>query len=307
MSGLHPRLQAFQTQLQPSPLTRVDDPIVSGRGIQLWLKRDDLLHPVVSGNKWRKLKYSLNDALYRGADTVLSMGGAYSNHLHALAFAGRVLGLNTVGYIRGERPPELNPTLQDLVAWGMELRFLSRQHYRQLRAFRTPDSLPGLKPGEYWLPEGGALDLALQGVAESVAEIDIGFDTLAVACGTGTTLAGLIGATPAGTELIGVAALKGGEFLIEDIQSLLDAAGAANDAAWRILTDYHCGGFAKTTPQLLDFIVDFQNRHAIELEPVYTGKLLYALYDLIARGYFPAGHRIVAMHTGGLQGKRGNA
>ncbi|WNB77633.1 1-aminocyclopropane-1-carboxylate deaminase/D-cysteine desulfhydrase [Methylomonas koyamae] len=304
MSGLHPRLKAFQTQLQRSPLTRIDDPIVSERGIRLWLKRDDLLHPVVSGNKWRKLKYILNDALHRGADTVISMGGAYSNHLHALAFVGRALGLNTVGFIRGERPLELNPTLLDLIAWGMELRFVSRRDYRQLRGFKTCDSLPGLKPDEYWLAEGGATALALQGVAESAAEIDVAFDTLAVACGTGTTLAGLIGAAPASTQLIGVAALKGGGFLTDDIAALLNRSGGADRAVWRVLTDYHCGGFARTTPQLLDFIADFQRRHAIELEPVYTGKLLYALYDLIRNGYFPAGHRIVAVHTGGLQGKR---
>lgn len=117
----------------------------------------------------------------------------------------------------------------------------------------------------------------------------------------------MIGAAPASTQLIGVAALKGGGFLTEDIAALLNRSGGADRAVWRVLTDYHCGGFAKTTPQLLDFIADFQRRHMIELEPVYTGKLLYALYDLIRSGYFPAGHCIVAVHTGGLQGKRSEA
>ncbi|TCV87710.1 MULTISPECIES: 1-aminocyclopropane-1-carboxylate deaminase/D-cysteine desulfhydrase [Methylomonas] len=303
MTDLHPRLQELQAKLAVSPLTRINDPELTERQLELWIKRDDLLHPIISGNKWRKLKYILNHALHGGADCIVSMGGAYSNHLHALAFTGKALGLKTIGYIRGERPSQLNATLHDLLDWGMELRFVSRGEYRQLRDYHDYDSLPGLQPGQYWLPEGGATDLALQGVAELVDEIEINFDTLAVACGTGTTLAGLL-ASPLTRLAIGVAALKGGDFLIDDVQQLLNKQGMTSQADWRILVNYHFGGFAKTTPALLAFMQDFQLRHDIELEPVYTGKLLFALYGLIRKGYFPAGQRIVAVHTGGLQGKR---
>jgi len=297
------RLQVLQAKLAVSPLTKINDPELTNRQLELWIKRDDLLHPIISGNKWRKLKYILNQALHNGADSIVSMGGAYSNHLHALAFTGKALGLKTIGYIRGERPTQLNATLHDLLDWGMELRFVSRSDYRQLRDYKGHDSLPELQAGQYWLPEGGATDLALQGVAELVDEIDVGFHTLAVACGTGTTLAGLL-TSPLTQQAIGVAALKGGDFLIDDVEQLLNKQGMNSHADWRILVDYHFGGFAKTTPALLAFMQDFQRQHGIELEPIYTGKLLFALYDLIRKGYFPAGQRIVAIHTGGLQGKR---
>lgn len=303
MSDLHPRLLALQRSLAAAPLTRIRYRELADRQLELWIKRDDLLHPIISGNKWRKLKYILNHALHLGADCIVSMGGAYSNHLHALAFIGKALGLQTIGYIRGERPAQLNATLQDLLDWGMELRFVSRSDYRQLRDYQDCDSLSGLQAGQYWLPEGGATDLALQGVAELVDEIEIGFDTLAVACGTGTTLAGLL-ASPRTRRVIGVAALKGGDFLIDDVQQLLNNQGMTRHADWQILMDYHFGGFAKTTPDLLAFMQDFQRQHGIELEPIYTGKLLFALYDLIRRDYFSSGQRIVAIHTGGLQGKR---
>lgn len=304
MKDLHPRLHALQTQLADSRLTRIEDTAWTAQGLELWIKRDDLLHPIISGNKWRKLKYILNHALHSGADTIVSMGGAHSNHLHALAFAGRALGLKTVGYIRGERPAQFNPTLNDLLSWGMALRFVSRSDYRQLRVYKQHDSLPGLRPGQYWLPEGGATGLALQGVAELVHEIELDFDTLAVACGTGTTLAGLIAAAPRTRQVLGVAALKGGDFLVDDVKRLQEMQQITANADWRILLDYHFGGFAKTTPALLAFILHFQRRHGVELEPVYTGKLLFAIYDLARQGYFPAGQRIVAVHTGGLQGKR---
>ena len=304
MSVLHPRLQALQALLADAPLTRIIDPDISAKGLELWIKRDDLLHPVISGNKWRKLKYILNHALYADADTIVSMGGAYSNHLHALAFAGKTLGIKTVGYIRGERPAQLNPTLNDLQEWGMELRFVSRGDYRILRAYKTHDSLPGLQRGQYWLPEGGANGLALQGVAEIVAEIDIDYDVLAVACGTGTTAAGLSAAASNSCGVLGIAALKGGAFLYDDIQRILAEQGVETAADWQIILDYHCGGFAKITPALLDFISTFQSRQGIALEPIYTGKLLFAVYDLIRQDYFSAGTRIVAVHTGGLQGKR---
>jgi 1-aminocyclopropane-1-carboxylate deaminase len=297
---LDPRLQSLAQQLSPSPLQPIFDAEFASHGLELWIKRDDLLHPIISGNKWRKLKYCLNHALSLNADCIVSMGGAYSNHCHALAFAGKALGLKTVAYIRGEPPAIFNSTLRDLQDWGMELRFVSREAYRQLRQYKQHDSLPDLQAGQYWLPEGGASELALQGLGEIIDEIELDFDYLATACGTGTTLAGLINQAPATSQLLGVAAIKNGGYLIDEIQQL------ANRPAdnWQLLLNYHHGGFAKSSPELLAFIEQFQQQHGIALEPIYTGKLLFAVYDLMRQAYFAKGQRLVVLHTGGLQGIR---
>jgi len=298
---MHPELIKLEETFRSSILTKIDEPFCSQFDIELWMKRDDQLHPIISGNKWRKLKFILDHALYLGADTIISMGGMYSNHLHALAYVGKVLGLKTIAYVRGEAPVALTPTLVDLTSWGMELRFISRTEYRQLRQYKGYLDLPGLKPQQYWLPEGGAQALALLGVAELVEEIDLAYDWLCVPCGTGATLAGLISATPDNISLLGFAALKNAGFLNTDVSSLLKQS----KSNWQINLDYHFGGFASTTPELLNFISAFETKTAIQLEPVYTGKMMYALYDLIRKGYFSAGQRIIAIHTGGLQGDRG--
>ena len=298
---MHPELVKLQKKFGLSTLCKIDDPYLDDHNVKLWIKRDDLLHPVISGNKWRKLKYNLNEALSMGADTVISMGGAYSNHLHALAYAGKVLGLRTIGIIRGEAPSRLTPTLHDLENWGMELRFVTRSDYRQYRQYKHWHDLPGITPSQYWLPEGGSNYLAMKGVSELVNEIDIPYDTLCVACGTGTTLAGLIKAAPRQTSVVGFATFKNTDFLATDIQSLL------NDEFhnWELFQNYHFGGFAKHNPDLALFMRDFEDKTIIQLEPVYTGKMLYGLYDLVAKGYFKPGQRIIAVHTGGLQGNRG--
>ena len=297
---MHPELIKLEETFKPSILTKIDEPLCAHKAIELWMKRDDQLHPIISGNKWRKLKFSLDHALYSGADTIISMGGVYSNHLHALAYIGKVLGLKTIAYLRGDAPAVLTPTLVDLIAWGMELRFISRTDYRQLRQYKGSLDLPGLKPQQYWLPEGGAQALALCGVAELIAEIDIAYDQLCVPCGTGATLAGLISATSDNISLLAFAALKNAGFLNADVSSLLKHS----KSNWQINLDYHFGGFASTTPELLNFISAFEAKTTIQLEPVYTGKMMYALYDLIRKGHFSAGQRIIAIHTGGLQGDR---
>lgn len=300
---LHPRLLALERQFSPAPLQRINDPLFSRFQVELWIKRDDLLHSIISGNKWRKLKYILNHALYLDADCMVSMGGCYSNHLHALAYAGKLLGIKTIGLVRGECPAQLNPTLKDLQDWGMTLRFVSRSDYRQLRTYKHHDSLPDLQASQYWLPEGGATALALQGVAEIVAEIDIDFNVLVTACGTGTTLAGLLACAPVNCEVLGIAALKNAGFLVDDVQQLLNSLQISR-TNWHIALDYHFGGFGKTTPALLAFIKQFTTQHGIPLEPVYTGKVLFAVYDLLKQGYFKPGQRLIVLHTGGLQGFR---
>lgn len=294
-------LQKFELQLKSSSLTRISNPLLQQHGIELWIKRDDLLHPVVSGNKWRKLKYILHHALASGKDTIISMGGQYSNHLHALAFIGKHLGISTVAYIRGERPEPLTPTLKDCQEWGMQMKFISRSAYRKLRHV---SQLPQQNPNEFWLPEGGAVKYALQGVAEMVAEIDIAYDVLCVPCGTATTLAGMVLSSPEASAILGFATVKGRLFLEKNVQDLIVGNDLLN-YKWSINHDYHFGGFAKTNSELMNFINDFKNQTGIMLEALYTGKMLYGIYDLIKQGYFTTGQRIVAIHSGGLQGNRG--
>ena len=298
---MHPELIKLENIFKPSILTKINDPLLDEYSLELWMKRDDLLHPVISGNKWRKLKYSLDHALSLGVDTLISMGGTYSNHLHALAYTGRILGLKTQGFIRGEQPETLTPTLIDLQNWGMELTFVSRSDYRLLRQYKNCHELPGLKSGQYWLPEGGAQSLALKGVSELVNEIDSPYDILCVPCGTGATLAGIIKAVPESVSVLGFAALKNAGFLHADVETLL----LQLRKNWQINLDYHFGGFATTTPELMTFIANFENKTHIPLDPVYTGKMMFALYDLITKHTFNPGQRIIAVHTGGLQGKRG--
>ena len=298
---MHLELIKLEKTFKPSIITKIDDPLLDQYQIKLWIKRDDLLHPIISGNKWRKLKYTLDHALSEGADTLISMGGAYSNHLHALAYVGKALGLKTIGLVRGEQPETLTPTLSDLQNWGMVLKFVSRFDYRLLRQYKGCYDLPGLKPRQYWLPEGGAQALALKGVAELVNEIDVAYDILCVPCGTGATLAGIIDMVPDQVSVMGFAALKNAEFLQTDVESLLPRP-CSN---WQINMDYHFGGFAKTSAELMTFMADFEFKTGIPLEPVYTGKMIYAIYNLITKHTFKPGQRIIAVHTGGLQGKRG--
>lgn len=298
---MHLELIKLEKTFKRSVLTKVDDAALEEYEIELWIKRDDLLHPVISGNKWRKLKYILDNALSSGSDSIISMGGAYSNHLHALAYIGKALGLTTTGIIRGEQTGIRTPTLIDLQNWGMELRFVSRSDYRQLRQYKGSHDLPGLQSQQYWLPEGGAQALALKGVAELVDAIDIAYDIICVPCGTGTTLAGLIEAVPEQVSVIGFAALKNAGFLVNDVESLLPQARHN----WQINLDFHFGGFAVTNAELNAFINAFEIKTGILLEPVYTGKMLYGLYQLIKTRTFKPGQRIIALHTGGLQGNRG--
>ena len=306
---MHPKLIELEKKFKPSLLTAIHAPLLEQKQIELWVKRDDLIHPVISGNKWRKLKYILDHALTLGSHTIISMGGAYSNHLHALAFAGKQLGIKTIGYIRGERPENLSPTLQDIQNWGMELRFVSRVEYRELRHYKKHNELPAhlikkQQDGQYWLPEGGATELALYGVGELVSEIDMAYDVLCVPCGTGTTLAGIVSSVPESCIVHGFSALKGADFLIKDVEKLLYEFGNIKNTNWTIQLAYHFGGFAKWNNDLLLFIEDFAEQHGVELEPVYTGKMFYGLFDLIRQDFFKPGQKIIAVHTGGLQGKR---
>ncbi|MCE7061010.1 1-aminocyclopropane-1-carboxylate deaminase/D-cysteine desulfhydrase [Dyadobacter sp. CY343] len=285
----------------PTPLQELHDHLFEKAAVRLFVKRDDLIHPEVSGNKWRKLKYVLQDVLVCEKDTVLTFGGAYSNHLYALAAAGKELGLKTIGIVRGEKPEEESATLQFCRQKGMELHFVSREEYRLRDSAEYLSALESRFGAPYIVPEGGTTTLALPGVAELVAEVEEQLPTVAVyycvAAGTGGTAAGLLSA---GADVVAFSALKGGDFLKADILDL--TREIAKTGTLDLQTGYHFGGYAKYNAELLGFIADFKARFGIQLEQVYTGKMFYGLFDMIRKGHFSEGSTIVAVHTGGLQG-----
>lgn len=294
-----------------TPLQSVEHPVLESKGADLLVRRDDLVHPQISGNKWYKLKYNIENAKAQGYKTLLSFGGAFSNHLHALAFAGKEFGLKTIGVIRGELVYPLNPSLQDMVDWGMQLVPLSRSDYRRRYEEDFVTELCTSFQPCYVVPEGGANALALKGCAEVSQAIEqevSEYDFITVPCGTGATLAGLVsGMRNRGAKALGFCALKGLQDIEQNVQRLLAQTEGADTNNWRIEHQFHCGGFAKLTPELVRFMDEWRYFSEIPLEPIYTGKMFYGLFQLLEKGYFDPGTRIVAVHTGGLQGLRGMA
>ncbi len=290
------------------PLQRINDPSIFASGVDLYVLRLDLPdrqagmhHPHISGNKWYKLKYNLEEAARQGKDTVVTMGGAYSNHIAALAAAGKEHGFKTVGIVRGDELREKkNPNLQFAESCGMKLQFISREEFRNCRD-QFPNSLIPQFPNSCFLPEGGSNDLAVKGCAEITQEIPIPFDHICCAVGTGATLAGIISSLNKNQQALGFSALADAEFLEDNVSRFL--AGINPAAAWKIDHSYHFGRYARHTTELMKFISEFKERHSIPLEHVYTGKMMFGLYDLIRKGYFVKGETVVAIHTGGLQGK----
>jgi 1-aminocyclopropane-1-carboxylate deaminase/D-cysteine desulfhydrase-like pyridoxal-dependent ACC family enzyme len=293
----------------PTPLQQIRSKAADGANVALYLKRDDLIHPQISGNKWRKLKYNLIEAHRQGQSTLMTFGGAYSSHVYAVAAAGREFGFRTVGVVRGEETLPLNPTLQFATEWGMKLHYLSREEYRHKTDAHLVGTLKEKYGNFYLLPEGGSNGLAVKGVAEGVDEINIPWQYLCCAAGTGGTLAGLVAGAGGKGQVIGFSALKGGGFLSDEARRLLGEYSSVTGAAYvephnlYIQTDYHFGGYGRTTPELLQYIRHFESENGLQIEQVYTGKMLYGIEDLLRNGFFPAGSTVVAVHTGGLQGR----
>ncbi|GAB3015390.1 1-aminocyclopropane-1-carboxylate deaminase/D-cysteine desulfhydrase [Spirosoma pulveris] len=287
-----------------SPLNLIEAPFPEPVAIRLFLKRDDLLHPKVSGNKWRKLKYNLLAARVQKLETLLTFGGAYSNHLYATAAAGQIFGFRTIGVVRGDElgGKPLNSTLAFCRACGMQLYFVNRNDYRRKEDADFLDELRTRFGAFYLIPEGGTNELAIQGTAEIMPEIiqQLGHTPNFVCCpvGTGGTVAGLLKSAPNETGVLGFLVLK-----VPDSLWLSDLFPPT--ARGHRVSDYHFGGYARTTPELLNFIRTFEQRTGILLEQVYTGKMLFGVYDLARKGYFPEGASVVVVHTGGLQGRSG--
>lgn len=279
----------------PSPLGELQDDRLIPADLRLYLKRDDLIHPDIPGNKWRKLKYNLSAAIEQGHTRLLTFGGAYSNHIRSVAAAGRSFGFETIGVIRGEEHLPLNDSLTYAVDQGMRLTYLDRGNYRRKT---DPDVLAVLLDQFglcYVLPEGGSNGLAVRGCAELPAEIDIGFDVICCACGTGGTLAGIAaGLQNEQQRALGFAVLKGGQFLEGEVRRLQAEYGVVTDS-WSIEYDFHFGGYAKRTRELDAFIADFKERHGITLDWVYEAKMMYGLFIRISEEEFPSGTTIVAV------------
>ena len=305
-----------------SPLLHLDDELFRRHKVKIYIKRDDLIHPSVHGNKWRKLKYNLLKVKELGVTKILTFGGAFSNHIHATAAAAQLLGFESIGVIRGEKTIPLSSTLAFAESCGMILHYVSRSAYRNKEALLN--ELTPLFGDFYFLPEGGTNALALRGCAEIVDELNQQLeqkpDYICVACGTGGTMAGIVKAADATQEIVGFSILKGG-YVEDEVTNLIKTnfdidSQLTNEARlltnqkfakanWRLNNEYHFGGYAKWTPKLIEFINDFKIKFCLQLDPIYTGKMFFGVFDLIEKGYFAENSTIVLVHTGGLQGIEG--
>jgi 1-aminocyclopropane-1-carboxylate deaminase len=270
-------------------------------GISLAVKREDLIHPFVSGNKFRKLKYNLLQAKAQNKETLLTFGGAFSNHIAAVAFAGKEQGFTTIGVIRGDElfdKIEENPTLKFAQENGMKFEFVSREDYRNKGKASFIEDLKQRFGNFYLIPEGGTNELAVKGCEEILTAEDSIFNYVCCAVGTGGTISGLINSAAPNQNILGFPALKG-DFLIDEIRIF------AKKNNWDLISDYHFGGYGKVNLELIEFINAFFDKNRVPLDPIYTGKMFFGVIDLIHKNYFPANSKILLIHTGGLQGIEG--
>lgn len=301
----------------PSPVQEIHFSETEEKGIRLFIKRDDLIHPEISGNKWRKLQYNLEDARIKKQNTILTFGGAFSNHIAATAACGKLMGFPSIGIIRGEEPKEWSNTLVKAKENGMQLHFISRETYRQYSSSNwedianTKEALRNLFGSFYMIPEGGANYLGVNGSMEIVKELEEEYDFIALACGTGTTLSGVLLKSPAHSKILAFPVLKGGEFIGEDVKNNLHKVFNNSDLAFdflqrmNILPEYHFGGYAKIDAELISFMRRFYFETGVKLDPVYTAKAAYGLVDQIKKEMIPRESKVLFIHTGGMQGLEG--
>lgn len=269
--------------------------------ISVYIKREDLIHPFVSGNKFRKLKYNLLQAKEENQTTLLTFGGAYSNHIAAVAYAGKDKGFKTIGIIRGDELREKileNPTLLFAQNCGMQFEFVTREAYRLKNEDSFIEDLKQKFGSFYLVPEGGTNEFAIKGCQEILTEEDAAFDYVCCAVGTGGTISGIINSILPHQKVLGFPALKG-DFLKEEIRNFVQ------NENWELITDYHFGGYGKVNSELIAFINRFYRTTQIPLDPIYTGKMVFGVIDLIERNYFPENSKILLIHTGGIQGVQG--
>ena len=310
-----------QFDLPYSPIQLLDDALFESNKLKIFVKRDDLIHPQIHGNKWRKLKYNLAAFKASGKSQILTFGGAFSNHIHATAAAGQLFNIKTIGVIRGERVTPLSPTLIFAEKCGMTLHFVSREAYRNKDILIK--ELNDLYGDFYLLPEGGTNNEAVRGSMEIVEEVhlQLGYkpDYFCVACGTGGTLSGMILACEPNQKIVGLCVVN--YDMLDEVTNILQNYIISDKELtnnpfyliknnnlptnWSLKTEYHFGGYAKWSSNLIAFINDFKIKYGISLDPVYNGKMFYGVFDLIKKGYFKENSTIVLVHTGGLQGIEG--
>ena len=282
-----------------SPIEEIRHPFFEQKQVRVFVKRDDLIHPFISGNKWRKLKYLLHRASSEGKTHLVTFGGAFSNHLLATACAAAKFGLKSTGIVRGELVD--NDVLMFCKLFGMHLIFVTREDYRDKKALF--ENYFGKNSQAFFINEGGASIEATAGCAELIDELENEYDHIFCASGTGTTVAGIIKGVEKHqlqTKIHSVPVLKGGEFIRDEILSYFD-----HSPAFELHLDYHFGGYAKTKPELIQYIRSFISQTGIVIDPIYTAKLFYAIHDLIQQDYFKTSSNILAIHTGGLFGLLG--
>jgi 1-aminocyclopropane-1-carboxylate deaminase len=281
---------------------KIENQLLKKHGIELYLQREDLIHPEISGNKWRKLKYNIREFKNGDYDQIITFGGAFSNHIAATAAAGYEFKIPTIGIIRGEKIAEENSTLSFALQKGMKLKFISRTDYRKKNEGTFLKNLLQKHPKSLIIPEGGANKNGIIGCAE-ITKHSPDFDVVICPCGTGSTLAGIISQLKKNSYAVGIPVLKNASYLVSEIQNDLRKINCKTDN-WELNFDYHLGGYAKFNEELHQFIERFYKETKIKLDPIYTGKMMYALYDLIAQNKLN-NKRILAIHTGGIQGIKG--
>lgn len=289
----------------PTPIDEIIDEYTKSANIRLFIKREELNHPTIQGNKYWKLLYNIKEAQSQNKDTLITFGGAFSNHIYATAAAGESSRIKTVGIIRGERIQPLNHTLQSAVDFGMELHFITREKYKEKQTTSFLDELHFKFNNAYIIPEGGTNSLAIEGCKELGSEIEQQdhFDTICLSVGTGGTISGLISSIQH-ADILGFSSLKG-NFLEKEIENLIQDTNNNALCPWEINTAYHFGGYAKHKPELIEFINTFKQVHNIQLDPIYTGKMMFGIYNLMEKGEFRKNARVLAIHTGGVQGING--
>lgn len=298
-------LAALEALLRlPSPVEQVHWPEFDAAGITVFLKRDDLIHPRLPGNKWRKLKYNLLEMNRLGHDSLVTTGGAFSNHLAAVTWTCARLGVKATGIVRGLDADLDNPVLRFVQAQGMQVVRVTRQAYSQRHTPEFELRWREAFPLAWWLPEGGANALGVQGCSEILAETGGDFDLIACPVGSATTLAGLARSLAPATRLLGFPAVKGGQYLLEVAKNLAGPLAApifnAPDRV-SLIHGYDFGGFGKMPPALTTWMAGFTEVTGIPLDPVYTGKMMYGISERCKAGDFPAGTRLLALHTGGFR------
>ena len=304
------------------PLHTIKDLITEKYGISLYILRTDLTHPQISGNKWFKLKNNLIEAKNKNINTLLTFGGAFSNHIAATAAAGKEYGFKTIGIIRGEEYSELNPTLNFAVKSGMKLDYVSRSLYKDKTELYKYANTKYWEDKFYLIPEGGSNELGVSGCMEISNHINLDFNYICCASGTGATLSGIILSLKKNQKAVGFQILKASGYIKNEVNTWLlkypkiciPKSNENNNPIiensliqinWEVNENYHFGGYGKTNTGLKDFIKWFQQTNNVPLDFLYTGKMMFGIYDMIEKEIFKRGDTIVAIHTGGMQGNLG--